>query len=499
MRLPLERKESKCLKLIYNDKISGEESCELVIPDTCGDVGKILDVRGQVLVTGKKAFENSVCVSAAVEADVLFLAEDMETVHHVSAKLPFELSAVVNGAGEDSYLLAETCLCGIDARMLNPRKLLIRGELLADVRCYNPDIFVLWQTGEFEKELGIRLQSRQLSHSLVTDIGEKSFTLSDEYALPKNGDSPAKLLSCVTGLCVNEVKTVGSKLIFKAVAETNAVFIDSEGDVFSSVFETQFSQIIESDSAQNEPLVDIIPYLTSSDFVLLPDREEGVIAANFKISVQAICIVTTTSDYIADAYSCRYPLEAEKAQVPVFLANTGGKQKLRLEGSFGEENCELIYAYCAGVCTDTAEGKVCFRTEIRGVGKTQEGMLTPLSASLKGCEEFMPEPHRRPDVINLCCGPLTVTQNGSICLDLFYDLVIFENGELSAVCSLEIDSDRPLDFDRRPSLVVLCGDLGTDLWSIAKKYCSDIDAIVAANSLCSEFSEGMRPLIVPKI
>lgn len=499
MRLPLERKESECLKLIYNDKISGEESCELVIPDTCGDVGTILDVRGQVLISSKKSSDDSICVSAVVDVDVLFLEEDGESVHCVSAKLPFELSTAVNGANEDTQIVADIELCSTDARMLNPRKLLIRAELISYVRCYNEDRFVLWEDVSCNDDYAVHLQKKHLEHSLTAGVGEKSFSLSDEYAMPKTGDDSAKLLSCVTKLCVNDVKTVGNKLIFKAVAETNALFLSCDGEVFSSIFETQFSQIIESDSAQDEPQVDIILYLTSADFVLLPDKEDGVIAVNFKISAQSVCVVNTCSAYIADAYSCRFPLEIEKADVPVFSISPAKKQKLRLEGTFGDVSCNVLYAYCAGVCMGIEGGKVSFRADIRGVGKGSDGELIPLEATLKGCEETAPEDHQHIIISCLCCGPLTVTQNSNLCIDLFYDMAICEHGELRAICALEIDEDCPVDSDSRPSLVIICANNGADLWTIAKKYGSDIDAIIAANSLHGEFSETMRPLIVPKV
>ena len=497
MRLPLEAIESECLKLIYSDRISQEESTELVIPDTCGDAGKILDVRGQVLINSKKSATESILITAKIEVDIIFVEEDGKTVRNISTTLPFELSHIVKGANEDTDIVASIQMCKLDARMLNPRKLLVRGEVNADVKCYNDDKFVLWEGLKNAEEFSIHLQQKEVQHSLTMDIGEKNFTVSDEYNMPSGHGGNAKIISCVTEICINDVKTVGNKFIFKAVAQTSAVFQDGN-EIFCTTYESQFSQIIESDKAEESAMVNIIHSLLSADFVMLPDREACMIAANFKVCVQAVCTVNKTSCYISDAYSNKFPIELETQAVDIFCAKPAIQEKIKLEGALGMENVTIQYIYCGGVCAEISGDKINLTARICGVACGADGELMPIAATLRASNELGLGKNQHASVINICCCPVAAF-GANISLDVTYCLVICEKGEVTAVCEIEIDAEKPVDHQSRPSLIILCAGGSTNLWAIAKKHCSTIEAITAANSLSGEFDETARPLLIPKV
>jgi len=144
MRVALHRVESDCLKPIYDNAVSKEETLEVVVPDVCADVGKLLDVRGQLLVTSQKARMNEILIGAAVEVTVLYAAEDSGKPQYVLANIPIEITIPANGVDDGVKLLTRAELCTLDARLLNPRKLILRAEVTAHVRAYAPSSFVLW-------------------------------------------------------------------------------------------------------------------------------------------------------------------------------------------------------------------------------------------------------------------------------------------------------------------------------------------------------------------
>lgn len=497
MRLPLEAKESECLRLIYNDKLSCEESAEVVIPDVCADVGKILDVRGQALMVSKRAVSEGLVVSACLEADVIFVTEEDSEPRSISAKLPFEFSSIAKGVDEDCEIVAALELCKLEARMLNPRKLFIRAELAADIRIYKDDVFLLWNDLTEADEVGVHLLRREIEHSLVMGVGEKSFTVSDEYDLP-DGDCNSRIISCMTEICADDVKSVGNKLVVKASAKTNALMAHRGGEIFFASFETQFSQIIESDSASDDTEVDIILSLVSADFVVLPDRDDGVIAANYKICVQAVCVAGQNSTYVADAYSNQFEIELESTEVPILNFNTERRQRIRLSGNLNEDCGDVLYLSCGGVCSFIEEGKTSFTARVSGIGRDAEGELLPLSATLRGSEEIGLAEGESMTVSGVCCGAPSVPRSGEISLDLDFDLALCSHKKLEAISAIEYDEESPIDNENCASVVVICSERSSSLWAIAKKYGSTIETIEAANSLCGEFSESSRPLIVPR-
>lgn len=491
MRLPLERKESDCLKLIYSDKITGEETAEVVIPDVCGDAGKVLDVRGHALTLSKRAVGGSIAVNGEVDADVVVLAEDGSSVYCVPARLPFELGAQAPDADDSCLVTVYLERPSMDARLLNPRKLLIRARIRASVSCWRRDGFASWR-GEEGGEARLCLLNRQAGHWMAADIAEKSFSVSDEYVLSA-ADAESKVISCEASVSVSEVKTVGAKLVFKATAETTALLLDPEGRLGCRTFETQFSQIIESACAQEEPRVYISPYLSSAEFVMVPDREEPVLAASFKLCVQAVCLVERQCSYIADAYSGAFPLELETQTLDLASAQFFGRQKLRLEGALEAEGCQPLYLLCSGVIPRQEGERTLFQAQIRGVGRRGDGELVPLELSLTGQSEA----EASGIVSGLAWGSPSVTQNGVVSLDIFYELTEYSSERVEAICAIEADEENPIRREGGPAFTVLLAP-GEELWDIAKKYGASMDDIRAINSLMGEFDPALRPLIIPR-
>ncbi|MDR0952038.1 MAG: LysM peptidoglycan-binding domain-containing protein [Oscillospiraceae bacterium] len=499
MRLPLEENGSDCLKLIYDDRLSMEESVEAVIPDAYADATQILDVRGTSLFLGKRVMPDSVAVSAAVEADVIFATEDSDAPKCVSVRLPFEFSSIAKGVGEGSEMTVLLELPKLEAKLLNPRKALIRAETAANVKAYENQVFTLWDAADSEDESGVYTLRGELEFALTTALGEKNFTVSDEYLLPTELGG-AQLVSAVTRLAVDEVKAVGARLVFKATAHSDVLFMTHEGAPASSHFETQFSQIIEVGTEAEEAQVDIILSIAGTDFVLLLDANRSVLAANIKVFAQAVLTEKKHASYVADAYSNDYKLELKKERLGLSSETVSGKQRLRLSGELNGANAEEIVCFnCGSVSAHIDGGHIVFSARGSGLGKTDEGCVIPLSAKLTGEENFELEANETLRVRNICCGGARRGERDRIEVDITYEIIICAEEPEEVVSGIETDTDAPISRDSRPSLTVLCSEKQASLWDIAKKYGSSIKAIEEANSLCGEFDERVRPLLVPKV
>lgn len=495
MRLPLERRESDCLKPIYSDKLTGEETIETVIPDTCGDAGRILDVRGQALIQSKTSGGGLVRLTGEIAADVVMHGEDGETVFCVPVKLPFEFSSQVPEADEDCLITASIDPPKLEARLLNPRKMLIRAKISAFISCWRRETLTLWD-GKEDDASQICLLKKDVVCCTVADVTEKSFSVSDEYAL-SSSDGGSKVLACETAVSVSDVKTVGSKLIFKVTAETQAIILDGDGRLSCRSFETQFSQLIESACASEEPQVYITPYLMAADHILLTDRDDAVLAANLRLCVQAVCLVRRQQSYIADAYSNLYPLQTQRESFEALSVEPQQHQKLRMKGELDSDDCQILYLLCDGVNHRREGDKDFFPAIIKGVGLKDEGELVPIELTLKGYGE----PSSAGDirvVSGLSWSTPTVEQGRTVCLEISYEETVGSKQTLDALCSIEADTEKLMDRDGLPSFTILCAP-GGQLWDIAKKYGSTTSAIAAANSIQGEFDPDARPIIIPKV
>lgn len=502
MRFSLDRTESECFTPIYENTLTAEESVELVIPDIREDVSMILDIRGQVVLSSKKLMTDAATVMASVCACAIYLSENGEKIECVTAEIPFEMNITAVGLDEESVIVSDLRLCDIDVKVLNSRKLLFRAEISADLRCYAPDVFSICSgVPEDVSNMTVHLLKKQAQHNLVVGLREKTFAMSDEYSLPDGIDPTAMLLCTETGICVEDVKTVGNKLVFKARAVTDAIFLsDGSCALQLGTFESSFSQIIEIDKEgeEIEPWVSV--ELLSADFTRLPGNTDADIAATFRISATAVCVENVESDYIADAYSNCRPLELEKTTLELSTIHPPKKLRISLEGNLPEAVMEakLCYIAISEAGAFINGDRVEVSATARGVAEGEDGEYIPVEAVLRGDDELVLSQGQSLRIIEVFCGETEVGRGGSLSADAVVCVEITGSYEIDTVCAIEYDEEYCIN-DIRPSLIVLCSDsCGSDIWTLAKKYGSTIDAIEKANTDEGEFSPLMRPLLIPK-
>lgn len=501
MRYVLDRSERSCFIPIYESTLVQHESTELVIPDIREDVDVIVDVRGQLTLQAKKVLTDSAVISASVFVTAIYRTETGEKPECVSTTIPFEFNISEPGIDEETELIASLDLCSIEAKPLNPRKLLFKAQVSAKVRCLIPDNFSIC-TGipEAAEKACVHTHISQVEHSLISGVREKIFTVSDEYQLPKGIDESATLICTESGICVNEVKTVGTKLVFKATADTVGYFMTAEG-LKTGVFSSVFSQIIETDAEHENASAVVLLELMSADYTRMPDSTQVDYAASFRICATAICTDRTTNTYISDAYSNCRELELDTASIAVRDTMPAKTLEVDLEGALpsgvSPESVVYLSVSCCCAVTDTC-GKLRVTAQATGVYKSDEGCM-PLYVELSGGDEIVLGDRQCMNLLYLCCDNAVTIRDNSVSTGAKLLVEVTRSCEISAICAIEYDEETCLDNSQRPSVTVLCSQYAdVDLWAIAKKYGSSIEAIEKANSLTGEFYPQMRPLLVPK-
>ena len=501
MRYVLDRSERSCFIPIFESTLVQHESTELVIPDIREDVGEILDVRGQLTLQAKKAMTDSAVITASVYATAIYRTEDGDKLECVSVNIPFEFAISEPGIDEETEIIVSLDLCCIEAKTLNPRKLLFKAQVSANVRCFIPGNFSIC-TGipEVVEKACVHTRMNQVEHSLISGIREKSFTVSDEYALPQGVDESAMLISTESCICVNEVKAVGTKLVFKATVDTVGYFMTAEG-LKTGVFSSVFSQIVETDAEQENSNPVVLLEIMSADFTRMNGSAQANYAASFRINATAICTDRIKSTYIADAYSNCRELELDIANIALKDTMPHKTLEIAMEGELptGVSSENIAYLFVSGICaTIDNGGKIKVQAHATGVYLSGEEYV-PLHIDLSGSDEIVLGEKQSLSLLCLgCSGAVTAKENTvSASVGLKYEVSHF--CDIAAICAIEYDDDKRIDSSQQPSLIILCSKrTDIDLWSVAKKYGSTIEAIEKANSVTGEFHPQMRPLLVPK-
>jgi len=503
MRAALHCCEYDELKLLFETEVTKEETLELVVPDVCADVASVLDVRGQLLVSSQKAKTNEIAVSASVDVKVICVAEG-GAIQCISGVIPFEQSIAAEGVTENTGILVRCCLRSVEGRTLNPRKLLLRAELVIYAAAYGQQRTSYSDALAEGSDRSVHLLQKEFDCCAVRSVRDKSFTVSDEYRLPEDKGRDLKLLSTVTAVNAVDVKGVGTKLIIKANADTSAIFLNSaDGSLFDATFSTEFSQIVEADAAGEDVDDTAFLQLKDAEFTCIPGRDGGfAVSAQLYLTAETIRREKRRQVYVADAYSNCKKLTVDTAQIKAPACPAMRELHFDLRERLPQKTplSEIAYVAVSSVCAEANGNTVTVRSRLGGAGTDADGTPASVSMELYGKQDADMKAGAKLTVLSVSAEkPQVIGAAGEAELALSVCVVCSatSTSDITAVTSLTFDDDAPA-LEQGPSLIVLCSARDADLWALAKKYGSTTDAIRAANGGDTGFDADRRPLLIPR-
>ena len=204
-------KPMEYLDRIVLETLSQEQTAELIVPDSLPDAERVIDAAGTVLIRSEDCASDSATVAGNVQANVLIVTEDGQ-MQQLQAQIPFSFRKEYPSQ-EDCSLSAQCTLRGIDARMLNSRKILLRVNICCTLCVYAEKKQVFYDVEEPSEKL--QLKRVTLPMQLGATFAAKSFTLNEELELPEGATPLDRLLRCTYATEVEDEKVVGSKAVFK--------------------------------------------------------------------------------------------------------------------------------------------------------------------------------------------------------------------------------------------------------------------------------------------
>ena len=491
------RIDFSCFEKVLSVCVCGEETAETVVPDVLPDICRIVDADGIVTLRSKTADQGTASVSGTISATVLYVPEGGTGVCRLSMDIPYSLSHACGAVNESSIPEASVRLCSIDARMLNPRKVLVRADLEAQIYAYNSGMRSV--NGSTDAETDTNILNKEISYTTVTSAGEKTFIITDEYQLPANLPKLDVMLKEKLELSVDEVKPVGNKVLFKGIARFELMYAGPEGQIASTAWSSSFSQILESES-DGEPELRVMLMPTGVYFEPLDTAEGRVIKGEIHAVAQAVSLQRTEASFVMDAYSNKFDIEMEKEHVELSLNQPQISfretihELMEIPGSISE--VIGVYAKTGAVSIDESELSCPVTVSIIYCDESGEMLSLYRKISLSISHEIAAELTVE-SIASRCIEPYAAPAAGGIDLRLPVDITISvqKNVSFEAVVKITRNTDEEKDSTGLPSVVALQGTK-EDLWSLAKRYRSTPELILAANNI-ADLSEAEGVILVP--
>lgn len=508
MDLNLKQEEIRYIKAVYRNTLVKEETAEVVVPDSLPDIMRIIDADAVALLRSKEADGGRVTITGIVNVSVIYIPDGVAGIRKMEANLPFSVTAENAGITQESLIVAKAEVISADARALNPRKIMTRVNLSVGILCGSQSELQINTEVSGKEDCGIEVQNGRCEMDLAQEICEKTFILSDEYKLPSAKPVISEILKTSVKLKAEDAKVVGSKIIVKGSADSVIYYRSDAGELESAEFSTSFSQVIES-GIEEDAVSDVTLMLTGVyvNTELNSADEERNIMLELHAVAQCMTYCRRSAEYICDAYSTKYALEAEYAQEEI---ESYGGTELVTELVRGSMETPSMVRNIIGVNVTTGE-VTSERTDTETIMRCDVNASVIFTAEdgrvLTSTKRFTAEGAiQDTDSVlyaDASCGSEIYTAMSGDGIELRLPVIFcarrFEKEKITNITKLACDEENPLDLTGRPSVVLKRVESGDTLWKLAKRYNSKPEYIRQANDIEDDKNLQIgQLLIIPK-
>lgn len=471
---------------------------EIVVPDTMEDAGVILDAAGVLTMRGRETAQDAAGLSVSLSVCVLYSPENGGGgLRSLDVPMTVEIRLDAPGVDMDCRMSCCVRVRSLEARLLNSRKIRVRAELEADAACYRRECIHI--AGGMETEGSVHLRSGSVRASVVSDVREKTFALTDEYSVPSSLGEAPRILTRRAEIVTDDVQYVGGKVLLRGRVRSELLMQDGETDrIAVGRYETEFSQLMEIDVVGEDAAPEIRLFLTGAYYDMPEQGGRGSIQAEFHMGAQCVCRERREIPYISDLYSNRaalVPARTDRSFVqasdPVVLRQTVAE---RIEGA--EREAELLQSSAAPGALSQEDGAVRTSVNVQLLYRLPNGGYTVTRGRLSA--EFT-LPDASADAVSLRDAFVTVTDvycvpgTGDVRVSLRLDARAERETVISFVSEVREDAEAWQDRGKAPSAVLLRVPEGADLWDVARRFHSSVEDILAVNE-----GRAAGLLLVPK-
>ena len=228
--------------------------------------------------------------------------------------MPF--SAQGEGLAGCAHVVVETEIELLESRMLNPRKIFTRCKLVTHLAGCRKVCLTISSDAETDPALLVEKRCCGQTVSLLRQVAEKDLTFSETMSLSLGREGAAELLHCRANGIMTETKAIGNKLIFKGVFLVSALYRTIGGQLASASAELPFSQIMETDSTEENTQVSMRLRITGTDIQIDGSDDEGrQLSVTVYYHTMAFLRETREVTLLTDLYSTAYEIRYEPSQL----------------------------------------------------------------------------------------------------------------------------------------------------------------------------------------
>ncbi len=511
MEYLLKKDSCSVCETVFDGTAEQPVDLDFSLPDYCPDIERILKCRILPSVTSKSISGDRLDVDGVAVIKLLYLDSKKQAIRCCEHTSPFSCSFNIKSASQDMTAVVRLRVDYLNCRALSPRRLDIHGafSVCASVYAKNEQEYS-------SKIYGDDIQQKVHSEDISTlsGIGQQQFSVSEVLDIGQGKASPEAIIRSELSVNITDSKAISDKIMLKGEVILRLLYItDIEtGAEDTMTFNIPISQVIDvqgmTESSQSEINVDVMSY----DVTLKSEYDESstLVTLDAHLCATVRAYDDKTVEIIDDVYSTDYELDTIHKQTPLtrLISNINMTSSIKNEVKTGDGNItKIIDIWSDGVSSIisyendilTVKGKInCCILALDGenvpfyVERALDFVLTPDIGKEIGNISV----HGEVFVLMLS---FRITGDNSIEIkaDICFKACVFENRIQKAVVSVEGSEERKREKDKTAALTLYYADEGENLWSIARIYCTSVEAIKLENDMTDDVIQARGMILIP--
>lgn len=481
------------------------------LPDYCPDIERILKCRVCPSVTAKSITGDRMDVDGSAVIRLYYLDSRKQAIRLCEHTVPFSCSFNLKAAPTDPVSSVRLRTEYLNCRALSPRRLDIHGAFSVCVSVYDKGEQEICSRIEGD-DIQQKLHQEQISRLCGT--GQQQFSVSEVLDIGQGKGTPESILRSELTVHTESAKALNDKIMLKGEAVLHLLYITDieSGSQDTMTFHVPFSQILDvqgvNENTGNEIMVDVMNYDVSlkSEF----DESSTLVSLDARLCACVFAYETIGADVVDDAYSTAYELELTYKQnrynALTCLLNTDITAKG--EVNTGDSGITRVI----DIWSDTVNSMTVYENDVLTVkGKVNCCILAldrdgvpfyaerPIDFSVNpsvpsGLSEVIV--HSRPAVKSLSFI-ITGDNTLEVKADLTLSGAVFDTRTCRSVVSAEGREDQRREKDSHAALTLYYADEGESLWSIARLYCTSVEAIRLENDMTDDVMSARGMILIP--
>lgn len=487
---------------VYEGNVEIGVESDIVLPDYCGDIERILKCSLVPRLSSKKIEGQRLTIGGTAFLRMVYLTAEGK-VESFETQIPFSKSIELQSSGENMSASVTLKTEYSNCRAVSPRRFEARGAVGMRAKVQN-----MCPVSVVTDIANGNIESKKTTMDAVIPVVSvnESFTVMEEYEL--SGAPISSVVRMTATPSITEHKIVSGKVILKGDVALAVVYLTEESDQMQSAnYTIPVSHILTAEGAEEGDSAELRLEISRMSAEPIGHGDKNEIAIEVMLDASADVSRKEQIEAITDAYCVGFECNLNRSQLPVTILEQTISKTHSMQVTPETDGGEIIDVFAEvqnSGATVNDQGEIMLSADV-SVGvlcKNSEGEPYTREKTVPVQFSLAADPAFRDAVCEGNAQVVSARQSSNkndVGVMIAGNCHVCKTVELPVVTGVDILSDAPITGDPKTAMTIYFAEAGEDTFDIAKRYNTSAKAVMEQNDLTETSIPSARTILIPMV